>query len=470
MQFLSYLFFILPFVIAFMVALGICTLSVLFINSATVAMGTMTAIFLIETASMDQLGLNLGLYTYPPDMLVILLMPAFFYRLVFLNKFNAIPRAWWALGAVWMGLFAWGMVSIGTLAGVDFRPFFYLWLGAAYLSTFEYDEAYAKRFRKFFIIMGGGVCAVAYYRWTMGAIDYQFYRELEMLDTTGTSFLRVVPSGAAFIVTCALLVVAYQAVSERTNPVAWLLAVIFGISIVAMQHRSVWMCAVAGFVALALALRQSRSKGAGSKLIGIVLAGAVLLILVVASGRFQGAVDSVEDQASRATSTTSGTFVGRVMGWQALLKLWVDSYSPVTYLVGKPFGSGYDRYESDFGGKKVGFMPHNLYVQLLYRGGLIGLGAFLWGVGQGFKTLWVKLRHKDDAMAPVLFAMLVAQLVYYVPYGIDYDQMLLFGLLLGMITAERAKAKVAEQVTLVGKSVPHQLARGVGRIRMPLLK
>lgn len=439
MEFISYLFIALPFVIAILLALGICVLSVLFINSATAAMGTMTVIFLIETASMYQLGINLGLYIYPPDALFILMLPAFFYRLIWLKKFNEIPKTWRVLGAVWVVLFAWGLAQNGTASGVDSRPFFYVWLGAAYLSTFEYDEAFAQRFIKFFLIMGVGVCIVAYYRWIMGAVDYEFYRELQALDATGVAFLRVVPSGAAFIVTCALMVVAYKAVSERANYLAWLSSLIFVISIIAMQHRSVWMTAIGGFVALALALRQSRSSGTGSKLIGIVLGGAMLLILIVASGRFQGAVDSVEGQAVSATSTTSGTFVGRVDGWQTLLQMWVTSGSPVTYLVGKSFGSGYERYGSD--GRKIGFMPHNLYVQLLYRGGLIGLISFLWAIGQGFKTLWGRLRDKDEAMAPALFAMLVAQLVYYIPYGIDYAQMLLFGLLLGMVTSEKNKSR-----------------------------
>ena len=155
MEILSLIFNVLPFVIAFFVALVLCALAVLFINSATVAMGTLAAIFLLEASSMTPLALHLGLWVYPPDLLIMLFLPAFFYRLVLLKKSDAIPRAWWVLGTVWMCLFAWGLAQHGTGAGVDFRPFFYLWLGAAYLATFDYDEAFARRLMKFFIIMGG---------------------------------------------------------------------------------------------------------------------------------------------------------------------------------------------------------------------------------------------------------------------------------------------------------------------------
>lgn len=464
METLSIIFTVLPFIFAFLLALGLCVLSVLFINNAMVAVGTMVAIFLLETASMTPLAVNLGLWLYPPDFLVLLLLPAFFYRLVWLKKNSAIPPAWWLLGAVWLGLFAWGLAQYGTSAGVDFRPFFYLWLGGAYLATFAYDENFARSFLKFFVIMGVGICAIAYYRWTMGAIDYEFHRDLERLDTTGVALLRVVPANAAYIVTCALFVVAYQAVTDRSRQMAWLFAILFAISVIAMQHRSVWMATLAGFVALGLALQQLK-KGAGSKLFSMVLAAIVVLVLIVASGRFQGAVDSVEDQASRATSTTSGTFVGRVEGWQTLLKMWVGSGSAVTYLVGKPFGSGYERYASETGGAKIGYMPHNFYVQLLYRGGLVGLFAFLWAVGKGMATLWAKLRRKDDALAPLVFAMMVAQLVYYIPYGIDYNQMILFGLLLGMITQERTKKSAAGLAWPVEKNISKLLSKGMSSAR-----
>jgi hypothetical protein len=465
MEILSYLFVALPFVIAFLVALSLCALAFMFVNGATMAMGVMVGIFLLETSSLTPLALNLGLWVYPPDLLALLLLPAFVYRLAWLKKFNAIPLVWWVLGIVWMGSFGWGLAQYGTGAGVDFRPFFYVWLGTAYLATFDYDEAFARRFMKFFIIMGVGVCAIAYYRWTMAGFDYEFHRELERFDATGVALLRVIPAGATFILTCALFVVAYQAVTESFRPTAWLLAGVFAITVIAMQHRSVWVAGCAGFVALALALRQLRA-GAGSKLFSMALAGMVLIVLIAVSGRFQGAVQSIEDQASRATSTSSGTFVGRVIGWQALLKMWVDSRSPVTYLVGKPFGSGYDRYESSNSGtEKVGYMPHNFYVQLLYRGGLIGLIAFVWATAQGVRTLWDRLRRKDDAMAPLLFAMLVAQLVYYVPYGIDYGQMISFGLLLGMIAKEHTKVKPTTIVVPDTRARPKPLARGMSDVR-----
>jgi hypothetical protein len=438
---LSAFFTILPFVIVVLFALAIWVFAIWFINSPTAAIGLMVAIFLLETLSLSPLALKLGLMLYPPDLFVILLFPSFLYRLVILKKISAIPRAWWVLGMVQVGLFVWGLLLNGTLAGVDYRPHFYIWLGAAYLATFDYDEAWALSFLKYFTIMGVGVCSIAYFRWIMGEIDYKYYHELLQIDSTGVGFQRVVASGPMFITACALLVSAYQAITDRTKPMAWILAVLFGVTILAMQHRSVWMGTFAGIIALAWALGRKRA-GVGSKFISLGLVLGLVLVVIVASGKFGGAVDSVQQQAERATSTTSGTFVGRVGGWQSLLKLWVDSHSPVTYLVGKPFGGGYERYEySASGTKKVGFMPHNYYVQLLFRGGLIGFCAYFLVVGKAIRILLVRIQGMQDSGAPLLFAMLVAQLVYYIPYGVDYAQMILLGLLLGMISCEQQKSK-----------------------------
>jgi len=443
MDILTLFFTVLPFVVAFLVAFLLCTLAVLFINSAPIAMGTMTVIFLIETSLLAPFALNFGIWVYLPDLLMALLLPAICFRLILLKKFDAIPRVWLGIGLLWMGLFAWGVIKYGTIAGVDFRSFFYIWLGAAYLATFDYDEAFARSLTKLFIVIGVGVCIVACYRWVAGAVDYEFYRELQKLDTTDVAFHRVVAAGPTFILACSLLVLVQKALNERFSPIVWFLALMFGITVVAMQHRSVWAALFAGLVALVLAVRQMRA-GAESKVFAMVFAGIVLVTIIVVSGRFQGVVDSVEQQAVRAVSTTGGTFVGRVVDWQVLLKNWAGSISPTTYLIGKPFGSSFERDASGPGNIKINYAPHNFYVQLLYRGGLVGLIAFLWVYVQATRALWSRLKRKQDVISPVLFAMMVAQLVYFIPYGIEYSQMLLIGLLLGVINSERNRPKAPE--------------------------
>ena len=438
---LSVFFNIMPFVIVIFIALMLWIFSIKGINDPFFTFAMMVFIFLCETSLLEPFALNLGLWVYLPDIFVLLVLPAFFYRLIVLNKISMIPLAWWILGVVQVSLFAWGLMVYGTGAGVDYRPHFYVWLGAAYLATFNYDDAFAKRFLLFFTVMGLGVCIIAYYRWIMGALDYHFYQKLLRFDTTGVSFQRVVWAGPMFITGCAFLLSLYHVIIDRTKPLAWILAVLFGLTIVGMQHRSVWVATFAGVLVLVWGLSRLRLNVA-SKFLSISLVFVLLLLIIVASGQFNGVLNSVDDQFIRATSTTSGTFVGRVEGWQSLLKIWIDSHSPITYLVGKPFGGGYERFElGDLGGKSVSQMPHNYYVHLLYRGGLIGLFAFLWVIWRAINVLLSRIRSKQDTLAPILLAMLVAELVYFIPYELDYAQMILFGLLLSLITSEKHRLK-----------------------------
>jgi len=449
---LSVFFSTMPFVIVILIALMLWVFSIAGINNPFFTIAMMVFIFLCETSLMGPFALNLGLWVYLPDIFVLLVLPAFFYRLIALNKISMIPLAWWLLGVVQISLFAWGLMVNGTAAGVDYRPHFYVWLGAAYLATFNYDEDWAKRFLIFFTAMGLGVCIIAYYRWVMGAIDYHFYQELLRLDSTGVSFERVVASGPMFMTACAMLVSLYYVIIDRTKPLAWILTLLFGLTILAMQHRSVWVATIAGVLALIWGLSLVRSN-ATSKLFSISLVFVILLLIGVASGQFNGVLNSIDNQVISATSTTSGTFVGRVGGWQSLLKIWIDSHSPVTYLVGKPFGGGYERFEfGDLGGKSVGYMPHNYYVHLLYRGGLIGLFAFLWVIWRAIKVLLSRVRGKQDIVAPLLLAILIAQLIYFIPYELDYAQMILFGLLLSLITSEKHRLQAIKSAPSVFKS------------------
>ena len=300
--------------------------------------------------------------------------------------------------------------------------------------------------------MGLGVCIIAYYRWVMGAVDYHFYQELLRLDATGVSFQRVVASGPMFMTGCAMLVSLYYVIIDRSKPLAWILTLLFALTILAMQHRSVWAATIAGVLALIWGLSLVRLK-VTSKLLSISLVFAILLLIVVASGQFSGILSSIDNQFTSATSTTSGTFVGRVEGWQSLLKLWIDSHSPVTYLVGKPFGGGYARFEfGDLGGKSVGQIPHNYYVHLLYRGGLIGLFAFLWVAWRSINVLLTRVRSRQDNLAPIFLAILIAQLVYFIPYELSYAQMILFGLLLSLITSEKNRLQTIKSDHEVLKS------------------
>lgn len=452
MSFLAYLFAAVPFVIVLLIALGLVFLTVTSTINAWVPLALLYLVLVIDTASLHSTALNLGLLVYPADLAAAVFFFAFLYRVLVLGKGGLVPRAWWVLGSVQLGLFVWGLAQNGTGAGVDYRQHFYVWIGAAYLATFEYDATRAHRFVKWLLPLAIALSCVAIYRWAIGAMDWQFQRELDRLITTGVSF-RVIWAAPTFMIAMAMLVAIYYAMTVREKFGYWFWALTFGMMVLVLQHRSVWAATLGGMGVLLFLLTRYQTGKVGKLLF---LGCALLAIVAIGLTSLKGGVsESVQVQSSRAFSTTEGTFAGRVSGWQSLLNDWLNSGSPAMYLVGKPFGSGYSRYSSNVGGHEIGYVPHNYYVHLLYRGGLIGMLCFLWVVWFGVRAMWARIKQGDD-FAPLQLAMTIALLVYYIPYGVAYDQVLITGLLLSVIAPSREAARLPH----VKHAIPAQLNIG----------
>lgn len=439
---LYYFFQALPFVVAMGLALALIALVVAALNNPTVALVLLVGVFLFETSLLGGAAINLGIWFYAADLLAVVLTPALAYRVLVLRRGGDIHPAWWLLGGVQLALFVWGLAKFGTGAGVDFRLHYYIWTGAAYLATFEFDEAQVRRVLRALWWVGLGICAIAWYRWIGAELDPEFERQLRRIDTTGVAFLRVIGSAPTLMLALASLVSLYLAMTRQGGPGHWLWAMLFAVTVLALQHRSVWVAALLATIFLLVLLRRGRSD-AGVKMLLLGLGVATLLGLLVASGRFQDATASIQDQAARGVNLREGTFAGRVSGWQSLLKDWLNSGSPVTYLVGKPFGGGYQRYSAEVGGQAINYSPHNYYVFLLYRGGVLGLAAFVWIYALAVRAAWRRWRESGDAHLALWLAMACALLLYYIPYAVSYPQMLVVGPLLWLAGERRASGKPA---------------------------
>lgn len=446
MLILSYLFVVAPYLIAIGFALMLVALLVLATRSPWVVITLLGVAMVAEAASIHPLSLHLGLWIYPGDAFAGITAGGLLFRVLFMGKRNLVPTAWWVFGAVQFVLFAWGLAMHGTGAGVDYRPHFSAWAGAAYLATFTQDERFIRRLLLAVQFIAYGMMAVAIFRWVGSAFDPVFARKVDYFVTTGVPF-RVLWSPPAFVIGMAMLVSIFYAATDRLKGGHWLLGMLFAAFVLVLQHRTVWVASLGGVGMLAFVLSKARA-GVGMKM---VAAGVGLVVLVgVMATSLQGVSGSIQSQAKSAVSS-GGTFQGgRVTSWVALLKDWAGSGSPSTYLVGKPFGSGYDRYTSEFAKEAVHNQPHNYYVHLLFRGGLIGLIAFLWVMWHAAAALRRQLAA-GDTYAPLLLAILAALLLYYIPYAVSYDHAIFLGLLLGAIMKDRAtrsnEAVVPRQTT-----------------------
>jgi O-antigen ligase len=123
--------------------------------------------------------------------------------------------------------------------------------------------------------------------------------------------------------------------------------------------------------------------------------------------------------------------VGRALYWNELVAKWAASREPSTYLVGRPYGSGYNPIEYDDGTGGQDMVPHNHFVHILYRGGLIGLLATLAIFWRTWRGATVQSRRADKPWAPFLFAALPALFAYFIPYWATYESGLLLGIAIG---------------------------------------
>jgi hypothetical protein len=194
--------------------------------------------------------------------------------------------------------------------------------------------------------------------------------------------------------------------------------------VVLLQHRTVWATTVVMAV-MWWALIPAR---AGQRLASATAAAVSLCVaaLAFAAGMF-GGVGSVLADSFAETQDANSTFSWRVQGWQELM----DGPKTLTeWLLGSPFGSGYDRWVR---GVVISVSPHDYYLHVLLRLGAIGLLTLL----TLYVLVWRRLGRCGNG-TPALRLVVVSQLVLFVSYSPFPEQGVLLGLCLWQLRADAA--------------------------------
>ncbi|MBA4860955.1 O-antigen ligase family protein [Streptomyces sp. PSKA54] len=211
--------------------------------------------------------------------------------------------------------------------------------------------------------------------------------------------------------------------TELHHPIRLTLALLLLVVVILLQHRTVWVATVAVAV-MYWALRPSQ---AGAR-ITVAVAGALVCCLTAvcfALGAF-GSVGSTLAVSFAEAQHTRSTFTWRVLGWHELLsapRYWTE------WLLGSPFSSGYARVVA---GGLTTVSPHNYYVHIALRLGLVGLVLLL----AVYTLAWRRLPHGRNGLA--LRLMIISQLLFCVTYSVFPEQGLLLGLCLWQIRVRMA--------------------------------
>jgi O-antigen ligase len=278
--------------------------------------------------------------------------------------------------------------------------------------------------------------------------------ELEFAGVGGV--FRPVSSHVAFYVAAVGLVQTMAWLrGTGTRRSGWHSAV-FMFFVLIMQHRSTWVAAGVG-LACVLYLERRHLPRRFPLALGFALVASLVTGIAGALGYLDDMTRSLA-QSVMTMSFTEGTLAGRIDGWDRLLSSWWES-SMQTILLGYPFGRGYMRLANT---EMIGFSPHNFYVDLVLRVGVIGMLLFLIPTCMAIaRAMWLKC----DSEFEYLFARgvacgLIAALVYCMAYPSFYLLTAAAGAALAYIAHHGRSRRSPSPPRQVG-SLEHGLVRPV---------
>jgi hypothetical protein len=438
MTLLGYGMLTLPFILAIGLALGSWWVLVNAAARVWVGAWIVALAFVVETVFVAAPALPLGINVSTNDLAFLLLMAALAFRMAFIGvpQWSAAWRSWLLLGMVLFYSLLVGLVQFGSSAGVEARGNAYFWMAGLYFASFSYSPEPLSRLWHMLRWTAWLIAAVVVYRWI--GLKYGFVSAHVVELAGASSEFRTVGSHQALFL--AMVGVAHLAHWLRHDGWKHLLSAgtLLAFAVV-LQHRSVWVATLVALAVVAwhlrttLAVRALPLIGLG---IALISAGTAMLILSPGNRLAETLTRSVT-----AVGEARGTHTDRIEGWRELLAGHAGA-SPREWLLGKPYGTGYKRHVL---GREVEYAPHNFYVQILLRLGVIGLAALLW-IHFHLRRKLLHDRQRNDApplLEIVLLAVLAASLAYYIPYQGFYFHGALYGFLIALLAPARAANSVS---------------------------
>jgi hypothetical protein len=408
-------------------------------RSVVLGAGVVGALHLIDTWFIGSLALPLGIAVTPFDFAFGVLALALLGRLGQVAWQDRLLRLWVATCLVWLGLFALGAVLHKTKAGVEFRQYFYLSVGVAYVMSFRITPELARRLLANLALFAMGTLAIALYRWGMEIFDRGIH---PWQESPGQLNWRVINAQQTFVLVI-LLLASLSAIMARTRAASgawWLLAPVLLCAVALLQHRTDWLVLLAAGVVLLAAQRTGR--GGRAALLGTALA-AVVVLGTVGAMLGGGIGESLQSSVAEPFSRKS-TLNWRLDSWREVARGWWNG-GPAVWPFGFAFGHGWRRFIESSGtaGLHWEVSPHSFYVTTLARGGIAALGLLAWAVVVALKRhLQAARRAQGDwPDAALMVSLLAAQLVFFISYSIVPMASIVVGLVFATAVARPVVAQ-----------------------------
>jgi hypothetical protein len=240
---------------------------------------------------------------------------------------------------------------------------------------------------------------------------------------------RPVTAGAALLMLQGLVLVLVLRIGPRGFARVALLG-LMGLLLLLLQHRTVWLCALAvGALGIVLWFR-SRPALRHEQTCAIISAGCFALPIAV-----WGVLHTSSLVASfRETQGPRSTLAWRTESWTTLLRHF-GSLSDRVF--GVPAGTSFERTVF---GTQTAVQAHSMYVETILRFGIPGLVLLVAAWAVVFRR--ARLVVTDFLPTAGLYALVLTQAVFSVAYSLDIVDGLVLGSLLAGVAAQTAPQRV----------------------------
>ena len=402
--------------------------------------------FAIECVYMIVGGITLGVTLFYTDFALMFAFAIAMSRLLLARDRPPVHRAWLIYCAVFAVSLATGLATYGSTAGVQARPYFYFVAAGLCGLSFHIDEKRVRLLLNALVGVAVLLMVITVYRWVV------YYTPIkELLPAEGAynndGPIRVIRSMEALVLAQVLVASLFFARGSGGLVMARAISPLLLAAVVILQHRSVWVAGLAGVLASLFVSRLHKGSVVGQSILLVAMVATTTLPMFL-TDKLAGVSGQITSSVSAAVEER-GSAGERLNSWKEIVNNWAVA-GPRSIAIGQSFGTDPSRFVRDEAGalRKLEYTAHNMYVQTLFNTGLVGLGAFLLAAGYVVRGLYrVCASGQGGAPAQALLVVVLMQLVYYVPYGTDYLQSLIFGVALSYVAEHEARAKAEAALT-----------------------
>lgn len=380
-------------------------------------------VFTSEIIALYELpSINLGIFNVSPkDIIAVLcLLQSLINLFSKKRRLTKLSMIFFVLGGLLAISLLRGISSYGIETAVRFfRPYLYFYSATLVMLSTYYSPALLRRFITLWVWAAWVFIVIAIIRWL--AVIFGFYVNYDWI-AAGGMMARVIKTQPALLVLQAIIFSWILPKQTGSLPMQKLIPYVMLPAIAILQHRTIWV--VTAFILLCIFLFFQKVRPAFLiAIITIGLIGSVAMIILWDSQFFTSLAGSAQNLKN---------FDWRFSGWVALIS--PERFTnPIDYLIGQPFGTGYERNVLD-SLHTIEYSPHNFYLQTFLNIGGLGLITL---VLMYMSTLKALLSKRKDPQMLAFGLIIIAQLLFILANAINYEQGLILGIVILMLQSNK---------------------------------